>query len=139
MRIATPACLGKDWFVHLFFREVGHPFPVRIGKSVVSVGRGREHYGQLGRVKIDVTADQSDIELFAGSRIISVVASLTPKVPDHYFRSLSPRDEVELANPNDIVVVDDMALMRDVSKGRSDQLLQQIEVQENKRRRFLAS
>ena len=139
MRIATPACLGKKWFVHIFFREIGHPFPVRIGKSLVNVGKGREHYGKLARVTIEVEADQSDIELFAGSRIISVVASLTPTVPDQYYRSLSPRDEVELANPNDIITVDDAALMRDVSKGRSDQLFQQLEVQEKKRRRMLTS
>lgn len=135
MRIYSPVALNKKWYVTLFYREVGEPLPVRIGRNLLSYGRGREHSGRLAHCQIEVTDEPYSIEIFPKGRLLGVVTALEPGIDERFKSTLSPADEVELARPGEIVVVDDLKLADEVI-GNNDKIRQQLEVLKGKRRKF---
>ena len=108
MRFYSPASASPQWFLTLFFRETGQPNPVRVGKSVLSYGKGREAFGRLAYCQMEVKNEHASIELFPGARLLAAVCSPTPGLDQSFVSSLSPQDEVELVKPEEIVVVQDM-------------------------------
>lgn len=136
MRIWTPACREKQYFITIYFREVGAPQLIRIGREVLSFGSGREHAGKLARVQIEVKDGEGSIELFPGSKILGIVINEEAGIDERYQATLNPKmDEVELVNPFDIVVMPG-DLARDVA-GDNPKFKQQLEVLNGSRRRFV--
>jgi|SRR5262249_55713413 len=132
---------GKKWHFSIFYREVGSPQPVVVGSSALSYGKGMEHVGKLAITSAEVTDDYSSINLFPGARILAVVISDEKINALNYASVLTPADEVELVKPSDIVVVDDLSLMRDVVNGSGggegvDSVRRNLETIEGKRRKF---
>lgn len=136
MRFICPTCVEKKWYLTIFFREVGSPQPVRIGTSVLTFGKGREARGQLAYCQIEVTDEAASVEFFPGAKILGVVCSPNPGLDKRYMESLGSIDEVELANPNDIVEISDMSLAREVA-GSSSSIQKQLDVLDRKRRKFI--
>lgn len=136
MRIWTPTCRDKRYWLTLYFRETGQKNFIRVGKEILSFGKGREHAGRLARVQVEITDGEGAIELFPGARILSVVLSDAPGIDERHQASLNPNaDEVELVKCSEIVVMPgDFA--KDLA-GENPQFKKQMEVLNGKRRRFV--
>jgi hypothetical protein len=139
MNFATPACLGKRWYASIYFEEIGKPFPVSVGGKWVRIGRGREYKGQVTMVEIPVDKDADDIRILPPAIVLAVVASLEPTKPEkareYMVKLIAQRAKVELVCPDDVAIVDDMALAKEVVKG-NDKILQHLQVAEGKRKTF---
>jgi len=136
MRIWTPTCREKRYWLTLYFRETGQRHLLRVGREVLSYGKGREHAGKLARVQIEVTDGEGSIELFPGARILGIVLHDDAIIDERYQATLNPKvDEVELVNPHEIVVMPS-DLARDVA-GDNPQFKKQLEVLNGSRRKFV--
>lgn len=122
MRFYSPAVRSHEWFLTLFFRETGRPNVVRIGKNKLLFGKGPEAYGQLSHCQIQVTDEDHSIEVFPGARLLGMVCSPEPGMDGRYLQSLSPADEVELVNPNELAVLEG-ADARDLGERLKDEKL----------------
>lgn len=136
MRIWTPACREKQYFLTLYFRETGSPNYLRIGRETVSFGSGREAAGRLARAQIEVTDGEGSIELFPGAKILGVVVNEEAGFDLRYQSTLNPKfDEIELIRPSDIVVMPG-DLAKEVAIG-NEGFTRQLEVIRGKRKRFV--
>jgi len=136
MRIWTPVCSEKRYFLTLYFRETGQRHFLRVGRELLSYGKGPEHMGKYTRVQVEVTDGEGSIELFPGAKILGVVLHTEAGIDERYQTSLNPQiDEVELVKPSDVVVVSG-GLAKEIA-GDNQQFRNQLEVLNGKRRRFI--
>lgn len=137
MRIWTPTCASKQYWVTLFFRETGERQFVRVGRNTLTFGKGPGHAGKLARVQIEVKDGDGSIELFPGAVLLGVVISDKPGVDARYQSTLNPEiDEVELVRASEIITMP-ADLARDVA-GDNPNLKKQIEVLNGQRKRVIA-
>lgn len=136
MRIWTPVCREKRYFLTLFYREVGAPQFLRIGRETISFGKGREHAGKLTRTQIEITDCAGSVELFPGAQILGLVLHDEPGIDPKYQATLNPEvDEVIFTSPHEIVIVPG-DLAKDIA-GDNQRFKNQLEVLNGKRRRFV--
>lgn len=106
MRIISTTNALPQWFLTLYFREVGCPQILRVGSGKMLYGRGMEHYGNIALAQLEVKNEIGSVEVFPGARLMAVVMSDRPGIDERFQASLSERDEVELVRPNEIVTAD---------------------------------
>lgn len=135
MRIYTPACRTEDWFLTIFYREVGRPQPVRVGRDLGQFGHGAEHMDRVGMTQMELHRNSASVELFPGARILAVVCSPEKKIDKRFAESLTLRDEVELANPYDMINVSP-ELASEMKGENTDIVKRQLEVMNGKRKTF---
>ena len=142
MRILTPGITPTEWFLTLFFREVGHPIPFSIGPNAYTFGRGREFTGSLSVAEMQYTNEPYSLSLRPGARLLGVSISQVrvniKAMAEELIRAKEP--EVELTAPSGIVTIDDPELASDLLKhnlnGYNDSLHRDLEVLNGNRRRF---
>ena len=126
MRFYSPMSRLPKWYLTIFFREVGKPQLVRIGKSHQMFGRGPEHEGKLAICQIEIKEEHASVEVFPGSVVLGIVCAPEPGIDQHFRDSLSPADEAELVRPSEILVADG-ALMSQVSEMNPSWLQKQLD------------
>lgn len=140
MRIWTPVCREKQYFLTIYFRETGSANFIRVGSKTESFGGRRDFAGQIGRKQIEVTDGDGSIEFYPGAKILGVVLHDQAGFDLQYERTLM-RDasfhEVELVRPSEIVVMPADLAKEVAGQNGNNNFKKQVEVLKGKRKPFV--